>query len=44
MPRIDDYAPVAGSDSVEELRLLAERLVGRTILNINSTAVGGGVA
>jgi trehalose synthase len=44
MPRIDDYASVAGTDSVEELRLLAERLAGRTILNINSTAVGGGVA
>lgn len=29
---------------IEELRLLAERLAGKTILNVNSTAVGGGVA
>lgn len=44
MSRIDDYAPVAGASEVEELKLLAARLEGKTILNVNSTAVGGGVA
>jgi trehalose synthase len=29
---------------MEEIRLLADRLAGRTVQNINSTAVGGGVA
>jgi len=44
MPRIDDYIPVAGEGVIEELRLLAERLRGVVIQNVNSTAVGGGVA
>jgi trehalose synthase len=44
MSRIDDYAPIVGASVIEELRLLAERLAGKTILNVNSTAVGGGVA
>jgi trehalose synthase len=44
MSRIDDYAPIMGASSVDELRLLAERLEGRTVQNINSTSVGGGVA
>jgi trehalose synthase len=33
-----------GRSYVEELRMLASRLSGKTILNINSTFVGGGVA
>src|SRR3990167_7348769 len=44
MIRIEDYVPIAGQAVVEELFLLAERLSGRVIQNINSTAVGGGVA
>jgi len=44
MSRIDDYVPVAGASEVEELRLLAARFEGKTVLNVNSTAVGGGVA
>jgi len=44
MSRIDDYVPVAGASEVEELKLLAARLEGKTIRNVNSTAVGGGVA
>ncbi len=44
MSRIDEYAPIVGESVVDELRLLAERLEGRTVQNINSTAVGGGVA
>src|SRR3990167_4974041 len=44
MIRIEDYVPIAGQAVVEELFLLAERLSGRVIQNINSTAVGGGAA
>ena len=42
--RIEDYAPIVGKDIVEELKLIAEKLKGKTIQNVNSTAVGGGVA
>ncbi len=44
MTNIDDYAAVAGAATLDELRLLAKHLQGRTIQNINSTAIGGGVA
>jgi trehalose synthase len=44
MPKIEDYIPFAGQSSVDELSLLADKLEGRIIQNINSTAVGGGVA
>lgn len=44
MSSIDDYVPVAGASEVEELRLLASKLEGKTVRNVNSTAVGGGVA
>jgi trehalose synthase len=41
---VKDYEPIAGKSYIEELRMLASRLAGKTILNINSTLVGGGVA
>ncbi len=44
MSRITDYVPIVGESTLEELSLLADRLKGRAIQNINSTAVGGGVA
>ena len=44
MSQINDYAPIVGDSFIDELRLLAERLEGRTVQNINSTSVGGGVA
>jgi trehalose synthase len=44
MVRIEDYAPIIGPAGIDELRLLADRLRGNTLQNINSTAVGGGVA
>jgi len=44
MSKVDAYAAIVGPSVVDELRLLAERLEGRTVQNINSTAVGGGVA
>jgi len=44
MVHIDDYMPAVGSGEVAELRALGERLRGRTVKMVNSTAVGGGVA
>lgn len=44
MPKIEEYAPAAGRSAIEELKTIAGKLEGKTILNVNSTAVGGGVA
>lgn len=44
MPNISEYEPIVGPNTIEELRLLAGKLQGKVIQNINSTAVGGGVA
>lgn len=44
MIRLEDYAGIAGEGTIEELHLLAEQLHGKSVQNINSTAVGGGVA
>jgi len=41
---LDAYARFVGTGTIEEIRLLGERLRGRRVQNINSTAVGGGVA
>lgn len=42
--RLDDYTPFIGQAAVDNLKLLAEKLKGRTIQNVNSTRTGGGVA
>lgn len=39
-----DYEPVVGKNVVDDLRALADRVRHRHLQNINSTAVGGGVA
>jgi trehalose synthase len=44
MARLEEYIPIVGESVIEDLRLLASRLQKKTIQNINSTAVGGGVA
>ncbi|HOV81121.1 MAG TPA: glycosyltransferase [Methanothrix sp.] len=44
MSRVDDYRAIVGDEEVDELYLLAERLKGKSVQNINSTATGGGVA
>jgi trehalose synthase len=44
MTPIEEYAPLIGQASIDELYQLAEVLEGTSIQNINSTAVGGGVA
>ncbi len=44
MTLLEQYAPVVGESTVDELRLLARHLEGRRVVTVNSTAVGGGVA
>ncbi len=44
MIKLDAYAPIVGQSILEDLWLLSERLRGKVIQHINSTAVGGGVA
>jgi trehalose synthase len=41
---LDDYTPIVGLSVVEEIKWISRKIAGRRILNINSTAVGGGVA
>ncbi|MBN2097227.1 MAG: glycosyltransferase [Candidatus Omnitrophica bacterium] len=42
--KLADYEPIVGPNIIEELKSLARRLKGKLVRNINSTAVGGGVA
>ncbi|MCZ6669738.1 MAG: glycosyltransferase [Acidobacteria bacterium] len=42
--RLKDYASVVGTDVLQELEVLAEKVEGWSVQHINSTAVGGGVA
>jgi len=41
---LEDYFSVVGPSEVEEIHALANRLAGRSVKMVNSTAVGGGVA
>lgn len=41
---LNDYIPIVGEDTIDELKLLAPHLKGKKIQHINSTRVGGGVA
>lgn len=44
MPNINNYADIVGQDIIDELHILGNKLRDKTVQNINSTAVGGGVA
>ena len=44
MQGLKEYEPITGAQVIEELHLLAQKMSGMSIQNINSTAVGGGVA
>ena len=41
---LGDYAAVVGADAIDRLRTIAKPFKGARVLNINSTAFGGGVA
>jgi trehalose synthase len=42
--RLEDYAKLLGEGEIAELRALAARLNGKSVLMVNSTSMGGGVA
>lgn len=42
--RLVEYIPIVGQSVIDDLRLLAEKLKGKLVQQINSTSVGGGVA
>ncbi|MFA5005065.1 MAG: glycosyltransferase [Candidatus Omnitrophota bacterium] len=44
MAQLSEYAPIVGQSVIDDLRLLSEKLKGKVVQHINSTAVGGGVA
>ena len=44
MNSISDYTDIVGNETIEAVQKLASYLNGKIIQNINSTAVGGGVA
>ncbi len=44
MRRIEDYISIVGQTTIDELYQLATHVKDRVVQNINSTAVGGGVA
>ncbi len=41
---LSDYGKIVGSSEIDEIRRLAEKLVGKSIVHVNSTSFGGGVA
>jgi len=44
MAKLEEYIPIVGQSTIDDLRLLAERLKDKLVQHINSTPVGGGVA
>jgi len=43
-PRLAEYMPVVGPAAIDDIRALARVVEKRSVLMVNSTAVGGGVA
>jgi len=41
---LEAYAPIVGSERIERLQRISQRLTGLKILDLNATAQGGGVA
>ena len=44
MAKIEEYIPIIGQSIIDDLKLIAEKLKGKVIQQVNSTSVGGGVA
>lgn len=44
MAKIEEYIPIVGQATIDDLRCISEKLKGKVVQNVNSTAVGGGVA
>ncbi|MCX5707788.1 MAG: glycosyltransferase [Candidatus Omnitrophica bacterium] len=43
MSRLNEYIPIVGQPIIDDLKLLAGKLQGKVVQNINYTPVGGGV-
>jgi len=41
---LKDYAEIVGEKEINEIRSLAEKLAGKSVVHVNSTSFGGGVS
>lgn len=41
---LSKYVPIIGDQKIDEIKNLADRLVGKSVCHVNSTSFGGGVA
>ena len=41
---LDDYTEIVGEVEIDEIRSLAEKLTGKSVVHVNSTSFGGGVS
>ena len=41
---LKDYAEIVGENEINEIRSLAEKLAGKSVVHVNSTSFGGGVS
>ncbi|NIR87312.1 glycosyl transferase family 1, partial [Candidatus Bathyarchaeota archaeon] len=41
---LSDYAEIVGEEEIDEIRSLAEKLVGKSVVHVSSTSFGGGVS
>jgi len=41
---LKDYAEIVGEGEINEIRTLAEKLTGKSVVHVNSTSFGGGVS
>ena len=41
---LKDYTEIIGKEDVEKIRVLAEKLAGKSVAHVNSTSFGGGVS
>ncbi|MCK4905450.1 glycosyltransferase [bacterium] len=44
MVKIEEYISIVGQSTIDDLRLIAQKLKGKVVQHVNSTAFGGGVA
>jgi len=42
--KLDDYENVVSREEIKKIRYLADRVQGSSVIHVNSTAFGGGVA
>ena len=41
---LKDYTEIVGENEINEIRTLAEKLAGKSVVHVNSTSFGGGVS